>query len=159
MTMFCSDFGKVCEQSTDFHFPTLEQQFETIEVSVQQGIEDRAKQKHGDSDSGSVKSSASMGSLDVSVLENFEFCLTISTQQASRQGWFTFKTEVTKMIEYLASVLKNLHAHNIYYKYILCGFFKAVLYVRHFCSTSVQNKSKDVIIQKLPLMLPQIGVT
>ena len=65
-----SDFAKVCEQSTDFHFPTLEQQFESIEQAVIEGNEARAQKKMAaegttEGDKISIKSVGSAGSAEV----------------------------------------------------------------------------------------------
>ena len=57
------DFAQVCQQSTDFHFPDLEQQFERIEKDVIRANEYRAHQKLSeDGDKISVKSSGSSSS-------------------------------------------------------------------------------------------------
>jgi hypothetical protein len=58
-----SEFAKVCEQSTDFHFPDLEQQFQRIEQNVMKGNEWRMQQKLlEEGDKISIKSSGSSGS-------------------------------------------------------------------------------------------------
>ena len=57
------DFAKVCEQSTDFHFPDLEKQFEKIEFDVIRANEWRNNQKQADEgDKVSIKSSGSSSS-------------------------------------------------------------------------------------------------
>ncbi|KAI0225809.1 hypothetical protein LSAT2_023442 [Lamellibrachia satsuma] len=57
------EFAKVCEQSTDFHFPSLEQQFERIEADVLTANEWRAQQKLSEEgDRISVRSSGSSSS-------------------------------------------------------------------------------------------------
>ena len=43
--MLLTEFAKVCEQSTDFHFASLEQQFERIETDVIAAQEWQAQQK------------------------------------------------------------------------------------------------------------------
>ncbi|KAK2167583.1 hypothetical protein LSH36_26g09044 [Paralvinella palmiformis] len=54
------DFAKVCEQSTDFHFPSLEQQFEVIEEAVLEANEwHQPKRVADDGDQISVKSTGS----------------------------------------------------------------------------------------------------
>ncbi len=80
--MLVTDFARVCEQSTDFHFPTLEQQLEQTENWVLQGNDwrsqrqggsgnledgDGASLRSGGSDRVSLKSTTSSGS-DVGVL-------------------------------------------------------------------------------------------
>ena len=60
-----TDFARVCEQSTDFHFPDLEQQFTRIEVDVLKGSEWRLQQKQAaeaEGDRISLKSSGSSSS-------------------------------------------------------------------------------------------------
>ena len=42
----CAEFARVCEQSTDFHFPELERQFQDIEDGVLQANEWRMQQRH-----------------------------------------------------------------------------------------------------------------
>ena len=55
-----TDFAKVCEQSTDFHFPNLEQQFEVIEEAVLEANEWRQQKRlTEDVDKISVKSTGS----------------------------------------------------------------------------------------------------
>lgn len=57
------DFSKVCEQSTDFHFPDLEQQFAIIEQELALANEHRQQHKHSeDADKVSLKSSSSTSS-------------------------------------------------------------------------------------------------
>lgn len=57
------DFSKVCEQSTDFHFPDLEQQFAIIEQELALANEHRHQHKHSeDADKVSLKSSSSTSS-------------------------------------------------------------------------------------------------
>lgn len=57
------DFSKVCEQSTDFHFPDLEQQFAIIEQELALANEHRQQHKHlEDADKVSLKSSSSTSS-------------------------------------------------------------------------------------------------
>ncbi|XP_064618656.1 protein C12orf4 homolog [Lineus longissimus] len=57
------EFAKVCEQSSDFHFPDLEQQFQRIEQNVIKGNEWRTQQKLlEEGDKISIKSSGSSGS-------------------------------------------------------------------------------------------------
>ncbi|ELU15738.1 hypothetical protein CAPTEDRAFT_117173 [Capitella teleta] len=58
------DFAGVCEQSTDFHFPDLELQFQSMEESVMRGNEKRAQQRLTSSteDADSLQSGASSGS-------------------------------------------------------------------------------------------------
>jgi len=59
------DFAAVCEQSTDFHFPNLEKQFENIERNVIRANEWRSNQKMAngeDGDKASIKSSGSSSS-------------------------------------------------------------------------------------------------
>lgn len=62
------EFAKVCEQSTDFHFPNLEQQFEQIEQSVLEAKDWRLRKKtlnlDGDGDRLSLKSYGSAASID-----------------------------------------------------------------------------------------------
>lgn len=60
---FWTDFSKVCEQSTDFHFPDLEQQFAIIEQELALANEHRHQHKHSeDADKVSLKSSSSTSS-------------------------------------------------------------------------------------------------
>ena len=62
-----AEFASVCQQSTDFHFPDLEQQFEKIEFDVMKANEWRTLQKLSEEgDQISVKSSSS-GSSEVSL--------------------------------------------------------------------------------------------
>ncbi|XP_074648788.1 FERRY endosomal RAB5 effector complex subunit 3-like [Tubulanus polymorphus] len=57
------EFAKVCEQSTDFHLPNLEQQFQSIEQNVVKGNEWRVLHKvNEDGDRVSLKSTSSEGS-------------------------------------------------------------------------------------------------
>lgn len=57
------DFSKVCEQSTDFHFPDLEQQFAIIEQELALANEHRQQHKLSeDADKVSLKSSSSTSS-------------------------------------------------------------------------------------------------
>ena len=65
-----TDFANVCEQSTDFHFPDLEKQFERIEYDVTRANEWRAKQKENEmDDEASIKSASSNSSNEVSQRE------------------------------------------------------------------------------------------
>ena len=58
-----SEFAKVCERSTDFHFPNLEQQFLVIEQQVVKASEVRAAKKLMDEgDRISLKSTSSSSS-------------------------------------------------------------------------------------------------
>ncbi|XP_061175241.1 protein C12orf4 homolog [Saccostrea echinata] len=57
------EFARVCEQSTDFHFPDLEQQFAIIEQELALASEYRQQNKHtDDADKASLKSSSSTSS-------------------------------------------------------------------------------------------------
>ena len=61
--IFFTDFSKVCEQSTDFHFPDLDQQFAIIEQELALANEHRQQNKHSDdADKASIKSSSSTSS-------------------------------------------------------------------------------------------------
>jgi hypothetical protein len=66
------DFSKVCEQSTDFHFANLEQQFESIGKCLVEAKDWRTKKKatsDSESDKMSTKSATSSTSDDVSSTE------------------------------------------------------------------------------------------
>ncbi|KAK3090690.1 hypothetical protein FSP39_013761 [Pinctada imbricata] len=74
-------FAKVCEQSTDFHFPDLDQQFLIIEHELTLANDYRAQKKQSeDGDKVSIKSSSSSASLDAldkgSKLQTGDFYLT-----------------------------------------------------------------------------------
>ena len=57
------EFAKVCERSTDFHFPNLEQQFLVIEQQVNKASEVRAAKKLAEEgDRISLKSTSSSSS-------------------------------------------------------------------------------------------------
>ncbi|XP_060068652.1 protein C12orf4 homolog [Ylistrum balloti] len=59
------DFAKVCEQSTDFHFPSLDQQFSNVDKEIAKFNELKAQKKVSeDSDKISIKSSSSSSSGD-----------------------------------------------------------------------------------------------
>ena len=61
--LLSTEFAKVCERSTDFHFPNLEQQFLVIEEQVQKASEVRvAKKLSEDGDRISLKSTSSSSS-------------------------------------------------------------------------------------------------
>jgi len=72
---YCLEFAKVCEQSTDFHFPNLEQQLEQIEQSVLEAKDWRLRKKtlnlDGDGDRISIKSYGSAASIDVNITTFF----------------------------------------------------------------------------------------
>ena len=58
-----AEFAKVCEQSTDFHFPSLEQQFERIEADISTANEWTAQRKLSEEgDKISVRSGGSSSS-------------------------------------------------------------------------------------------------
>ena len=59
-----AEFAQVCEQSTDFHFSDLEQQFEVIDQHVDSACEWRAQQQklRDDADRVSLKSTGSSSS-------------------------------------------------------------------------------------------------
>ena len=66
----CADFARACEQSTDFHFASIEQQFETIADCLTAARDWRhtvaaAASSDVESDKMSAKSSASNTSDDV----------------------------------------------------------------------------------------------
>lgn len=59
------DFAKVCEQSTDFHFPSLDQQFTNVDQEMAKANELRAQKKMSeDGDKISLKSTSSSSSGD-----------------------------------------------------------------------------------------------
>jgi hypothetical protein len=58
------EFAKVCEQSTDFHFPNLEEQFETVGRCLVEAKDWRMRKKDVESDKISAKSSTSSASDD-----------------------------------------------------------------------------------------------
>ena len=75
MCLFVSDFAQVCQQSTDFHFPDLEQQFANIEGDVVKANEWRTQKRLSeDGDRISVKSSSSSSS-DVRTITHLFFYL------------------------------------------------------------------------------------
>lgn len=60
-----SEFAHICESSTDFHFPTLERQYELIEQQLPKATEIRAQKRLASGDDGdqaSLHSSSSGGS-------------------------------------------------------------------------------------------------
>lgn len=60
---YTSEFAKVCERSTDFHFPNLEEQFTKIEEQLKLAADTRKKATE-DGDKVSLKSSGSNSSAD-----------------------------------------------------------------------------------------------
>lgn len=74
------EFAKVCEQSTDFHFPSLKQQFEQIEQSILEGKDWRLRKKASNAEDGdriSIKSSASFDRDERSVqMQSGDFYIT-----------------------------------------------------------------------------------
>ncbi|XP_033747327.1 protein C12orf4-like isoform X1 [Pecten maximus] len=59
------DFSKVCEQSTDFHFPSLDQQFSNVDKEIAKFNELKAQKKMSEEgDKISIKSSSSSSSGD-----------------------------------------------------------------------------------------------
>ena len=62
-----SEFAKVCELSTDFHFPNLDQQFMTIEEQLQGVTDTQRKIVTDDGDKLSTKSSGSSSSGETQV--------------------------------------------------------------------------------------------
>jgi hypothetical protein len=60
------EFAKVCERSTDFHFPNLEKQFTKIEEELKTAWETRRKVAE-DNDKVSLKSTGSASSGDTQV--------------------------------------------------------------------------------------------
>ena len=63
--IYVLEFSAVCQESTDFHFPYLEQQFERIEQEVVKANEWRQQQKLASEEGGdqiSIKSSGSSSS-------------------------------------------------------------------------------------------------
>jgi len=69
MHFVSTDFAKVCQQSTEFHMPSLEQQFERMDQSIADAAVWRAKKKASSSEEAdrmSIKSSGSSISFDVS---------------------------------------------------------------------------------------------
>lgn len=61
------EFAKVCELSTDFHFPNLEQQFMNIEQQLKSVTEAQRKHVTEDGDKVSMKSSGSSSSGETQV--------------------------------------------------------------------------------------------
>ena len=60
------EFASVCERSTDFHFPSFEQQLSSIENCLQQANQARSTTVSTNPDSSSLTSKHSDTSLDVS---------------------------------------------------------------------------------------------
>ena len=68
LSCIISAFARVCEQSTDFHFPDLDQQFLIIEHELSLANEHRVQRKQAEEgDKISIKSSGSSGSNDTQV--------------------------------------------------------------------------------------------
>lgn len=61
------EFAKVCEQSTDFHFPNLEQQFANVEQQLKGVTDAQRKLVTEDGDKVSMKSSNSSSSGETQV--------------------------------------------------------------------------------------------
>ena len=79
-----SDFASVCEQSTDFHFPTLEQQFEKISVSLTEANEDRVRQRCGEEEADRASVGSATGSISsadvretISFIKELKICLSM----------------------------------------------------------------------------------
>ena len=72
VVVVCIEFARACEQSTDFHFASLEHQFEMIGECLVNARDSRLSHKPAaatdvESDKMSAKSSASSASDDVSI--------------------------------------------------------------------------------------------
>ncbi len=64
------EFASVCERSTDFHFPSFEQQLSNIEDCLQQANQARSTASMS-LDSNSITSRQSDTSLEVNIKTNF----------------------------------------------------------------------------------------
>lgn len=63
--LFCLEFASVCERSTDFHFPSFEQQLSNIEDCLQQASQARSAAASNSLDSNSISSKQSDASSEV----------------------------------------------------------------------------------------------
>jgi hypothetical protein len=80
------EFASVCERSTDFHFPSFEQQLSSIEDCLQQANQDRAAHSNG-VDVQSTASKHSDASIEVSV-SHLHRCVTLELSLLGTESLF-----------------------------------------------------------------------
>jgi len=89
------DFARACEQSTDFHFASLEHQFEMISECLMNARDVRLRSKpvtasDAESDKLSAMSSTSSASDEVSVLNRFSAVVCYFTVRIDSQPVYDF---------------------------------------------------------------------